>query len=153
MPTPHRTVAAALAAALLLGGNTPASAATVPHCPTEDTGTNCTWNVRPGVDGNGLGVPFYRDHHSRIHYAPTCATILRTAAYEFPNKAKAAHHRCRANAEILGIADPVTAAVVQRWHWRYVGRFAGRRFVWAMPGATTVYVKRGWFTTVAGSDF
>lgn len=142
-------VGAAAGASLLIGASVPSAHATttVPHCPTEDSGRNCTWNVRPGVDGNGYGLPFYVDRAGRVHYAPTCATITRTAGYEFPRKAHRAYELCRRNAGTAGIADHITEIVVERRHWRYVGRYDGHRYVWVMPGDTSVYVKRGWFET------
>jgi hypothetical protein len=43
----------------------------LPHCKNEDGSgqrSACTWNLGPGVDGNGTGRTFWLDRHDRIHY-------------------------------------------------------------------------------------
>lgn len=37
------------------------------HCPTEDSGRNCTWNIG-SPDGNGQGLSFYVDPDGKVTY-------------------------------------------------------------------------------------
>jgi hypothetical protein len=119
----------------------------LPACVNEDGSGGpmpCYWDA--GDRGNRRGHDvlnvsshvWYRLDGSRWtrHTAgpPRCASILTTASYEFPHQAYLAWRICRDN-----------RAHGERWH--YIGNYDRHSGVWAMPGWTTVYVKRGWFET------
>ena len=44
---------------------------TLPHCRNEDGSgqrSACTWNLGPGIDGNGIGRILWIDRADRVHY-------------------------------------------------------------------------------------
>lgn len=66
----------------------------------------------------------------------SCNTITDSAGYEFPAKAARAWRICYRNLNQPGSRG-----------WQWVGRYDGQRGIWAAVGATTVYLRQGWFET------
>ena len=66
----------ATAAVIMVGWFSPTKPAgpdltSLPHCANEDGSGGprpCTWNVGPGVDGNGYGRALWVDRTGGIHY-------------------------------------------------------------------------------------